>query len=150
MKSVMSKRFLPVLPLLMLFLYLQLDLQPAASLPQTPTSGIVPKWSAPLSVHTCLDADLMAFCQHSSPLLADLTGDGISEIVVGTNAGHIMVFMGSGVLLWDRDISGAFGMAANSEEITSSPAIGDVDNDGQLDIVVGVGTIDSRICTQGG
>ena len=85
----------------------------------------------------------------SSPALADLTGDGQLEIVIGgdiscdvygdpdlcnrymePNGGHLWVIKADGTALARRWMDQA---------IQSSPAIADLDNDGVLDIVVGTG-----------
>lgn len=92
-------------------------------------------------------------CHRASPAIVDITGDGKSDIVIATSNGHVLAFQdngGSGALIWDVDISGAFGMGGSSHEINASPAIDDIDADGQMEIVIGAGTISTSKCTQGG
>lgn len=139
-----------VMSLLGLLSFITYSSQQIYSLPQVPTGEIPPKWTEPLSTKPCLDAILGANCQLSSPVLANITGNAANEIIVATNSGHIMAFTGAGNLLWDRDIASYFGVGANSQEIASSPAVGDIDNNGSMEIVVGVGTIYGSVCTQGG
>lgn len=104
-----------------------------------------PKWTLPLP-NRCSAPD----CELSSPVLADLTSDGILDIVVATSNGHVIAVRNNGTLLWDRDTASHFGMAANTQQINSSPAVADIDNDGQPEIVVGTGTTLQSDCTQGG
>lgn len=136
--------------LFILFLLVVISSQQTYSLPQTPTNKVVPTWIQPLSTKTCVEAILGANCQLSSPALANISGDTAKEIIVATNSGHIMAFTGAGNLLWNRDIAPYFGLAANSQEINSSPAVADIDGNGSPEIVVGVGTIYADLCTQGG
>ncbi|MDX6230769.1 MAG: hypothetical protein QOI76_4159 [Frankiales bacterium] len=70
----------------------------------------------------------------SSPAVVDLFGNGKKEIVVGTGnmpmtgAKRLLAFTSSGKSLPGFPVP-------QSDEITSSPAIGDVDGDGKKDIV---------------
>ena len=84
---------------------------------------------------------------HSSPTLADLDGDRKREIIVGSlydcTAGtcpirqdepgypaYLSVLNSDGSIRWERAVPGS---------INSSPAVGDIDNDGKPEIVVGYG-----------
>lgn len=61
--------------------------------------------------------------------IADLTGDGTLEIIVGRNGDQLSVYASSGGLLWSRNPFG-------SGEIRSL-AVADLENDGQLETIVG-------------
>lgn len=73
----------------------------------------------------------------STPALADLNGDSVTDFVIGQDqsppgdrCGTLRFFTGGGAQLFERGMS---------EIVRSSPAIGDVDGDGQPEIVVGSG-----------
>ena len=80
----------------------------------------------------------------SSPAIADIDKDGSPEVIFATDdypSGGIppyllYVFNGDGSLLPHFPVEA-------SQNMQSSPAIGDIDGDGWLDIVVGTGTYES-------
>lgn len=77
----------------------------------------------------------------SSPALFDVDGDGTSEYIVGGDSsiggpvdhdgGMVRAIRGNGELIWEYRV--------DNEIIRSSPAIGDIDGDGEPEIVVGTG-----------
>jgi hypothetical protein len=75
----------------------------------------------------------------SSPALGDIDGDGDLEVIVGTgdyynyvNGRRVYAWHGDGTAVagWPRPTSG---------NMLSSPALGDIDEDGILDVVIGCG-----------
>lgn len=94
-------------------------------------------------------ADLPAAAQ-SSPAVGDLTVDGIPEIVVGyggtfdLNAnGGVRAFRRDGTQLWDRPSLDLGDPDAFTQGVVSTPAIADVDGDG--DAEVAWGSLDFRV-----
>ncbi|HEU5001836.1 MAG TPA: PQQ-binding-like beta-propeller repeat protein [Actinomycetota bacterium] len=78
--------------------------------------------------------------QWSSPVIANLTGGG-NAVVVGSENGNVYAFDGSGNALagWPVHIANA---------VDSSPAVGDLDGNGQQEVVVGMGSL--NVSGQGG
>lgn len=93
------------------------------------TGAPLPGWPLLTSTHTSVIA---------SPALADLDGDGRLEIIVGTyeTNGRIYVWRydGTSVSGWPYTIPRG---PSGTSLVSSSPAIGDIDGDGQLEIVDG-------------
>ncbi|MFZ0547138.1 MAG: VCBS repeat-containing protein, partial [Candidatus Promineifilaceae bacterium] len=61
--------------------------------------------------------------------VADLTGNGTLEVVVGRNGNSLTVYSNSGSVVWQRS-------PFNSGEVRTL-AVADLENDGQLEIIVG-------------
>ena len=64
----------------------------------------------------------------TSPTIIDLDGDGIQEVLMGSDDHYLYVLNADGDLKW------SFKAGRN---VRSTPAIGDVDGDGQLEVVFG-------------
>ena len=79
------------------------------------------------------------FNDSSAPTIGDLDGDGIDEIIFGTIAGEVWALRADGSTMW-RANSTLVGQSSPSA-VGSSPVVADLDNDGDLEIVVGVGTL---------
>jgi hypothetical protein len=90
---------------------------------------------------------------HSSPTLADLTGDGVPEILIGTTAEngasanqpnrpiYLTALRGNDTVLWS---------VAVDAPINSSPAVADIDGDGQPEVLITTGGDVSDRKRQGG
>lgn len=92
----------------------------------------------------------------SSPAIADINGDGKPEIIIGVDS-HIDPGKGTldgGILhVYDSNLVDIAGFPKQiNEVIYSSPAVGDINGDGSLDIIVGTGRCYNNVpgCAPGG
>jgi hypothetical protein len=99
-----------------------------------------PEFSKPVdrSARNVVDAGIFA-----APALGDLDGDGVLDIVVGAMDQHVYAWRGDATPVpgWPvlaRDLGQS---APNGARIVSSPALGDLDGDGALEIVVGTNEV---------
>ncbi len=67
----------------------------------------------------------------SSPILSDINNDGYKEIIIGLPDGSLGVWNHNGSLYWKQELKPGYR--------TRSPAIGDLDNNGNLEIVASSG-----------
>ena len=78
----------------------------------------------------------------SSPTIADVNGDGANDVVVGGLDGLVHAFDAAGNDLpgWPAEAIVRDGRSA----VASSPAVGDLDGDGRVEVVVGTGSLEVR------
>ena len=88
---------------------------------------------------------------YAPPAAADLNGNGRKEIVVGATDGMVYVIAYNGSSwnkVWSTQTANALNAVPNKAcsnqadgKIEASPAIGDIDNDGNLEIVIAAGGV---------
>ncbi len=77
-----------------------------------------------------------------APVVADLDGDGSPEVAVTDAGGRISVWAADGTLRWRRAVDPALSQQSATDEVNrlkpgflASPAAGDLDGDGDLELV---------------
>jgi VCBS repeat protein/FG-GAP repeat protein len=71
--------------------------------------------------------------KYSSPVIADIGGNNINEIVIGGQDGFVYAWDSNGNLLW---------RTAALAAISSSPAVGDLNGDGRNEVAIGAGSLE--------
>ncbi len=87
-------------------------------------------------------------------MLGDLDRDGKDEIVFAGRDGWIYAVKANGAVLWQYNVVPAMDAIAirpaGKIVVSSTPALADMDNDGWLEVVVGVGTDTNTLSHNGG
>lgn len=109
--------------------------------PEPNGSVETPLWTVDLNNYSEICSNGTKDCQFSSPVLTYVDNDGLLDIVVGTNGGYVIAIRNNGQILWTYDVAPIFGMNAGTHNVSSSPAAADIDNDGRIEIIVGVGGV---------
>ncbi|MDJ0753729.1 MAG: FG-GAP-like repeat-containing protein [Ardenticatenaceae bacterium] len=86
--------------------------------------------------------------QTSSPVLEDINNDGRQDVVVGTDNGWVIAFSHSGTELWRRNLAPFYGVS--SQLVFGSITAADIDNNGDMEIIVPTGDAGSSVCYPGG
>ncbi len=76
----------------------------------------------------------------SSPVIADISGDGAGDVVVGGLDGRVHALGGNGAALPGFPAPAVVSGAPSA--VASSPAVGDLDGNGSNEVVVGVGSLE--------
>lgn len=100
----------------------------------SPDSDVV-KWQSSVRVGTSRDPSAGDF--HRSPSIADVDGNGSLEVVVGHSRGLAVFDAVTGEKLPCGGIACATDELKVSGRISTSPAVGDIDGDGHLDMIAG-------------
>jgi hypothetical protein len=73
----------------------------------------------------------------SSPTLADLNGDGVPDVVVGSRDHKVWAWKGDGTQLWSVDPAVDPGAGETSMEVQGSAIVADINGDGKPEVVIG-------------
>ncbi|MCZ7531674.1 MAG: VCBS repeat-containing protein [Acidimicrobiia bacterium] len=78
----------------------------------------------------------------SSPTIADISGDGVPEILFGSQDGWVQVLNadGNSIAGWPQPVVVDPGTGRHATAIDSSPTVADLDRDGKPEVIVGAGS----------
>lgn len=109
------------------------------------TSAVPAQAATAVPYERVWSVELEGWNRSSSPVIADIDGDGRNEIVVGHQDGILRAYEGDGSLKWATPaVPGVDEERCHAQTtataIDSSPAVADIDGDGDAEVVVGVGS----------
>ena len=90
--------------------------------------------------------ELEGWNRSSSPVIADIDADGLNEVVLGHQDGMLRAYEGDGTLKWEAaavpgiNAEASCRAQSSATAIDSSPAVADIDGDGEVEVIVGVGS----------
>ena len=95
--------------------------------------------AADVTVNEAWSYEYAGYNRSSSPAVGDLNGDGIPDIVWGDEDGYVRAVNHNGVALWTSPalLDGESLLSS----IVSSPTLFDLDHDGNLEVIVAVGSL---------
>ncbi|MDG2114248.1 MAG: hypothetical protein P8N02_16755, partial [Actinomycetota bacterium] len=96
-----------------------------------PTGGIELEW--------CIEYD--GYNRSSSPAIGDLDRDGTNDIVWGDENGFVYAADADGNLLPGFPAGASLAGTGHNSPMNSSPTLWDLDHDGDLEIIIGVGSL---------
>ncbi|HZU84222.1 MAG TPA: FG-GAP-like repeat-containing protein, partial [Polyangiaceae bacterium] len=120
----------------------------------------LPGWPLDVTSHYVLP--MVGSGMPNAPAIADLDGNGVPEILVGGIGGGLKVYEPDGKNFHNGVFGGTFpnsheryGAKSNGTDATTftpitSPSVGDLDDDGVLDVVEGTDTVDGLLGIGGG
>lgn len=121
-------------------------LQPCEAL-TVPSGTVAAKWTYGMPSRDCGGH---THCHYGSTTIADIDNNPVTrEVIAVTNKGGVYVLRADGSELWTRDVAAAMGMPAGSQQISAAPAVGDLDNDGDVEVVVATGGLHDTDCRKG-
>lgn len=101
-----------------------------------------------IELEWCIEYD--GYNRSSSPAIGDLDNDGIDDIVWGDENGQVYAADADGNLLPGFPTGAALAGVGYNSPVNSSPTLWDLDHDGDLEIIVGVGSLWASDDHQGG
>ena len=76
----------------------------------------------------------------SSPAIGDIDGNGVNDVVWGDENGYIYATNATGAMMPGFPVPAVIPPSTGPTPVTSSPTLADLDGNGDLEIIVGVGT----------
>lgn len=83
----------------------------------------------------------------SSPAVEDINGDNRKDVIIATENGWVLAFTHDGTELWRRNLADYY--ASSSQAVRGSVTVADIDNNGDMEVIVPTGDAGSATCHPG-